>query len=81
MLKVVPIYESNYRDVPEMMDKLKADCIADKVPAVATVCFRNGEIDVRSFGEWSLAEAAAALHLAHARCMELLKEHMEGRQC
>lgn len=80
-VKVVPIYESNYRDIPAMLDRLKNDCTKDNVIAVATVCFRDGKIDARSFGEWSMAEAAAAFQMAHDHLIGLLKDHMEQRSC
>jgi hypothetical protein len=50
-LKVVPIYEQNFRDIRFMLEKLSGDVVRDEVKAVASVCFRHGELDVRGLGD------------------------------
>lgn len=48
--EVKTLYESNYRDVPTCIDTLRIEAVRDDVKQLATVCIRNGEVDVRGMG-------------------------------
>ena len=61
LAEVKTLYASNYRDVPSCLDTLRADVERDAVSAVATVCIRNGEIDVRGMGDLDIYQTYALL--------------------
>ena len=61
LAEVRTLYESNFRDIPACLAELVGDVARDEVQAVATVCIRNGEVDVRGMGHADVFQVYALL--------------------
>lgn len=59
--EVKTLYQSNYRDVPTCLGTLRTEVVRDEVTQCATVCIRNGEVDVRGMGELDVFQTYALL--------------------
>lgn len=75
LAEVITLRNSSVDDIPAMLRKLADDCERDGVEQVVTVCFRNGEPDVRGMGKDVPPERALALLNLGCRSMERIIEH------
>jgi hypothetical protein len=77
--EVKTLYQSNYRDVPACLDKLRADVVENNVTALASVCIRNGEVDVRGIGTIDVFQTYALLAQGLRFLEPIMLEAMKDR--
>lgn len=72
LAQVHSIYDTNYRDLPAMLDKLKSDAEEHGADAMVTIFVGKYGIDVRGIGDCDIHDVASYLLAAHAYIADII---------